>query len=696
MAKIDDLISKIDNPELRLLIEQELSKIKRQRKFGLVFEEHLPECTPLFDIPVKRGATVALKSGKISENYVVTKIENNTATCEKLDGSHTICEFDIEELVVVAQFGEPIYPFLQKIDSVQNAPESDLWHTLIEADNYHALQLLVYLYAGQVDCIYIDPPYNTGAKDWKYNNDYVDSVDAYRHSKWLSFIKRRLLLAKKLLNPTDSVLIITIDEKEYLHLGCLLEESFPEARIQMISTIINPTGTKRADEFSRTNEFIFFVRIGQCPIEQVAEVKTVASKSEVHWEPLRRHTASNIRDVQHPNQFFPIYIDVNTNDIVDIGENLPFGTDISIVEPRKNCETVWPIRDNGVEMMWGLKRETFIKRLNSGYVKIGKHTPNKPQKYSISYLASGTIEDIEKGKATITGYDEHGAVKAYYEEGKKAIPTTQWANSSHDAKVFGTLLLQQILLDRKFPFPKSLYAVKDCINLFVANKKNALIVDFFAGSGTTMHAVNLLNKEDGGHRKCIMVTNNEMNGDEESELTKNGYKPGDIEWENHGIARYVTWPRTVCSIEGHNVNGQPLNGNYIGSEIPMSDGFKSNAIYFKLGFLNKTNVSLGKEFSRMLSLLWLKSGAHGVCPILTNDSVPDMLVYPENRFAVLNSESAFGSFVSEVNSHPEIETVFIITDSENAYKDMIKHLHVKHTFQLYRDYLDNFRINQTR
>lgn len=319
----------------------------------------------------------------------------------------------------------------------------------------------------------------------------------------------RLKVAKKLLNPKDSVLIVTIDEKEYLRLGLLLEQLFPEARIQMISTIINPTGTKRADEFSRTNEFIYFVRIGQSTIEQVADVKTVTSNAEVHWEPLRRHTVSNIRDEQHPNQFFPLFINVNTNSIEEIGENLPFGIDISTVKPRKNCETVWPIRDDGREMMWGLKRETFIKRLNSGYVRIGRHTPNKPQKYSVAYLASGTIEDIESGKAEINGYDEHGAVKAYYKEGKKAIPTTQWANSSHDAKVNGTLLLQQILLDRKFPFPKSLYAVKDCLNLFIANKPDALVVDFFAGSGTTLHAINLLNAVDGGRRRCICVTNNE-------------------------------------------------------------------------------------------------------------------------------------------------------------------------------------------
>lgn len=231
MAAINDLIAQIDNPELRVRIQAEVDRMNKQKKFGLVFEEHLPECTPLYDIPVKRGSLVALKSGKVNEVYRVLNINGGEAECKKKDADD-IAKFNVDELVTVAEFGEPIYPYLKPMDSICNAPYSDLWHTLIEADNYHALQLLEYLYAGKVDCIYIDPPYNTGARDWKYNNDYVDGADTYRHSKWLSFMQKRLKIAKKLLNSKDSVLIVTIDEKEYLHLGCLLEEMFPEANIQ--------------------------------------------------------------------------------------------------------------------------------------------------------------------------------------------------------------------------------------------------------------------------------------------------------------------------------------------------------------------------------------------------------------------------------------------------------------------------------
>ncbi len=219
MAAINDLVRQIENPELRQRIQQEVAKMSKQKKFGLVFEEHLPENTPLYELPNQSGIRVSKRDGDIRDNYQVLSVKDGVADCIHLDDDKERISFPVEDLIAVAQFGEPIYPFLKPMDSICNAPDSELWHTLIQADNYHALQLLVYLYGGKVDCIYIDPPYNTGARDWKYNNDYVDGNDSYRHSKWLSFMKKRLQLAKKLLNPDDSVLIVTIDEKEYLHLG---------------------------------------------------------------------------------------------------------------------------------------------------------------------------------------------------------------------------------------------------------------------------------------------------------------------------------------------------------------------------------------------------------------------------------------------------------------------------------------------
>lgn len=697
MAILDELVTQIENPDLRARIAAEVEKLAKQKKFGLVFEEHLPECTPLWDIPVKKGSKVALKAGHVSDFYTVLKIEDGVATCLNKDKSAT-AEFAVDEIVNVAEFGEPIYPYLKPIDTVCNAPDSDLWHTLIEADNYHALQLLEYLYAGKVDCIYIDPPYNTGARDWKYNNDYVDNSDQYRHSKWLSMMQKRLKLAKKLLNPKDSVLIVTIDEKEYLHLGCLLEEMFPEAKMQMISSVIRPSGMARETEFSRANEYLYVLRFGACvvtPLPLADEWKGNISSSttnNVRWQSLMRG-GSNSERSHSPGCFYPIYISLDKQHILGVGEAIPLGVDYHTVKQPDDVIALFPVRPDGDERVWQYSPAKFLEIQKKGYVRLSTQTRNEAG-VTIRYISDGWQKRVEKNQIAVLGRNEDGSLIFDNEFDNEFIPPNQWWIRSHNATDQGSKLLQTII-GARFPYPKSLYAVHDTIRFFVEKKPNAIILDFFAGSGTTLHAVNLLNAEDDGQRRCILVTNNEVSDAEAKEMSIRGLKPGDEEWERLGIARYVTWPRTVCSIEGHDVNGNPLKGNYLGSDIPMADGFKANAAFFKLGFLDKTAVALGRQFKEMLPTLWMKAGAHGPCPTI-GEETPDMLILPENKFAVLVDERQYMEFVERVDEHSEIETVFIVTDSESGYRDMIAGLNVKESYQLYRDYLDNFRINAAR
>lgn len=603
----------------------------------------------------------------------------------------------MSDIVAVAEFGEPIYPTLKPLDFVENAPDSDLWHTLIEADNYHALQLLEYLYAEKVDCIYIDPPYNTGAKDWKYNNDYVDSSDAYRHSKWLSMMEKRLKIAKKLLDPKDSVLIVTIDEKEYLHLGCLLEEMFPEAEIQMISSVINPKGSARAGRFSRVDEYIFFVFLGKsevfpCELDMLREINE--DKRSVRWAGLMRNGEGSTR-ARIPSLFYPIFLDKETGRFHSVGEPLKPDEDRNSVICPDGTIAMFPVSSSGQELQWRLYPPSFMKYLEKGYIRFGKR--KKDATRSVSYLQDGMIKKIENGQIIIKGKNPEGDLELEYADsvGTKK-PATIWNTVSHSASEHGSTFIKNILPGRKFTYPKSLYAVHDTIRFITKEKKDALIVDFFAGSGTTLHAINLLNSEDGGHRRCIMVTNNEVSVDEAKVLDKQGHKPGDTAWEKVGIARYVTWPRTLCSIEGHDVQGKPLKGNYLGSNLPMSDGYKANAAFFKLSFLDKTSVALGRQFKELLPVLWMKGGAIGKCPVLESEKLPDMLVLPKNKMAVLIDEIFYPEFEQQLAQHPEIQTVFIVTDSEAAYREMIRAYEGKDCYQLYRDYLDNFRINTGR
>ena len=255
MARLEDLIKDIADARLRNQIAAEVGKLKARKKFGLVFEQHLPEVVQLPGLPVKPGTRVAKRTDKNAGFFLVTDAVNGkkVSILPERGGGEEV--FPKDELVVVKRFGEPMYPALVPVDRITRAPGKP-FHTLINADNFHALQVLLYCYEGCVDAIYIDPPYNSGARDWKYNNDYVDRADQYRHSKWLSMMKRRLELAKRLLKR-DGVLIVTIDENEVGHLSVLLESIFPEYLRHMVSAVINPKGTGKLN-FARVDEYVFF------------------------------------------------------------------------------------------------------------------------------------------------------------------------------------------------------------------------------------------------------------------------------------------------------------------------------------------------------------------------------------------------------------------------------------------------------
>ena len=486
------------------------------------------------------------------------------------------------------------------------------WNFIIEGDNLQALYLLEKTHKGKVDCIYIDPPYNNRNRSWKYNNDYVDNNDTYKHSKWISLMKTRLTLARRLLNPNDSVLIVTIDEKEYLHLGCLLEELFPNASIEMITSVISAKGVVRNGQFSRVEEYIFFVLIGEAQISKLRinmldeEIKKGGQRS-IEWLGLRRREPSSKRDAR-PNQFYPIFVNSETGRIDSIGEVVPSGIKRETIEVPAGCTAIWPLDSHGNETLWGLTPDILRSNWKKGYVKLKSWNKVK-QKGTIYYLPTGTIRDIECGKACLIGYADDGSVEAYYPE-EGVVPAKRvWNMKSHNAETYGTNVVSALLPDRQFPYPKSLYAVYDCLRFAVGNKPDAIVVDYFSGSGTTFHAMNLLNAADGGNRKCIMITNNEHSEAEEKALIARNLKPGDEEWENLGIAKYITWPRTKCSIEGVNIDGMPLTGYYgamvevyekkdekghgncyakkkvqIYPELEglsMASGFSANAKYFK-------------------------------------------------------------------------------------------------------------------
>ena len=223
-------------------------------------------------------------------------------------------------------------------------------------------------------------------------------------------------------------------------------------------------------------------------------------------------SGTNARRLDRPNLFYPLYVSEDGKRIIEIGKPINIQTDRNSILPLPGTKVVWPVRPNGEEGNWQIEPSRLLMIYEKGYVRLGRFTNHS---MALTYLKSGEQKKVETGVFSIVEHREDGSIIESDMKGERSfIPGTQWDIPSHNATYHGSQLLNKVLGEKRFDFPKSLYAVQDTIRFFAADKPNALIVDFFAGSGTTLHAVNLLNAEDGGHRRCIMVTNNEVSADE--------------------------------------------------------------------------------------------------------------------------------------------------------------------------------------
>ncbi|WP_216400506.1 DNA methyltransferase [Arcanobacterium phocae] len=302
---------------------------------------------------------------------------------------------------------------------------------------------------------------------------------------------------------------------------------------------------------------------------------------------------------------------------------------------------------------------------------------------------------IESGDIQVIGRDEKGVVVVEYASGaKRATPKTIWTLPSHDASRWGANLLRGLLPGRRFPFPKSLYAVEDAARFFVSQKPDAVVLDFFAGSGTTAHAVMRLNKQDGGRRQCISVTNNEVSTDEQRKLRKQGLRPGDPEWEALGIYDYITKPRVTAAITGKTPEGDPIKGDYrFTDEFPMSDGFEENAVFFTLTYESPLSVRHGRAFERVAPMLWLRAGSQGRIITSLGERGWDV----SDVYAVLENFNQSAEFFTELAATPSMQTVFFVTDDDAVFQMACRKLpEGVEPVRLYSSYLENFEINRGR
>jgi adenine-specific DNA-methyltransferase len=702
MSRLSDLIAqaKAKDPQIGADLEKEFKALSSRLPFGLNFERHRPEAVELPQRQVRKGDKVRVipKRGETTKGsqqlWQVTKIATHDgyriAQIESLDiTNRETTTVETADLVVVADFNDTIYPGLVTTEKVERGGDKP-YHVVINAENYHALKALTWTHRGKVDLIYIDPPYNSGARDWKYNNDFVGEDDLYRHSKWLAFMERRIKLARALLNPAASVLIVTIDEKEYLRLGLLLEQTLEGAQITMVSSVINPKGTGRSGDFARTNEYLFFVRIGDATVGTARDDSEKGS--EVAWETMRRRNLASVRGRKGkgacgPNQFYPIFVDSSTDAIIGRGEPLPPDVPRSSISAPPGSIAVFPVRPDGTEMNWEYTDAAFDKWWPQGYIRANGRK-QEPQPYIIQHLPNKARKEIMSGAAIIEGRRQDGSVIAKYVDASSKTVKTQWDFTSHSAEHGGTGVLKALVPGRRFPYPKSLYAVEDALRLFVANKRNAVIVDFFAGSGTTAHAVMRLNRQDDGRRQSISITNNEVAAEEQAKLRAEGFRPGDIDWEKWGISEYITKPRIAAAITGRTPEGVPITGEYkFTDKFAISEGFNENAEFFSLTYETPVALNHNAAFNHIAPLLWMRAGSRG----RRIENIPPTGWEIADSYALLVELDQAAPFLKAVRGASDLTMAYIVTDDDRRFQAIARYLpNAVEAVRLYESYLTNF------
>lgn len=654
---LDGLLAKVDDPALKAAIAGEVARLRDTKQFGLVFERHLPETAKLTNHPIRRGALVQRRASGEQPSGTVTAISSGKATVA-WEGSETTEQVAVDELVVVARFGDPIYPGLKSLGRIERGGDKP-FHTVMNAENYHALQMLQFTHAGKVDVIYIDPPYNLGG-DLTYNDKRVAKDDAFRHSKWLSFMDRRLRLARELLKPTGAI-IVAIDDTEQAHLRLLMDQIFGEQNF--LASVVWQGGRKNDSRY---------VSVGHDYMLVYARSEQTLRANDITW----RERKPGIDDV----------LAAGAKAWEASGKDADKATEL--------LQTWWK-KQKKSDFAGGL---TIYKRVDDHGRVYGDYPLDWPggggPRYGVLHPVTG-----QPCKVPVRGwvYSKPEKMQSLIDEGlvlfgedhkttprKKALLTDQdtiVARSVFESeRSRGAKRLTSLLGEKRFTFPKDSEVLQRWIKLATQDRRDAVILDFFVGSGSTVQAVMELNAADGGRRQCIAVTNNEVDEKQAKKLAKQGLMPGDDEWEQRGIFEHVAKPRIETLVTGKRPDG-----------TTYSDGLDENVEFLELTYQDPNRVARGRSYTDVAPLLWLLAGATGprIDDPCHSYSAPDGANY-----AVLFDPAYVRDLVADLDDREEVETVFIVTDSIAVFQQAVAELpaHVE-PIRLYEAYLRNFEIN---
>lgn len=659
MAHVDNLIERIPDPHLRAQIADEVAKLVEHKDFGLVFQRHLPEDLEVPGIRPRRGDVVRLRADADKRNYVVLSASGGAASVIAVDAAKQTIEgsepttHPYDELVVVKDFSTPIYPGLAPLGEINRGDDRPT-HVVIQGENYYALETLLYTHEGKVDLIYIDPPYNTGSDDWIYNDRFVATTDSYRHSKWLSFMERRLLHAKRLLKPTG-VLIVAIGDDEHHRLRMLLDDIFGE--VNFIANVAWQGGVSALAK--HTGGGLDYMLIYGAD-------------------------ASRVPSFQDPKPLAPEMIAL-VSDVMESGKTPD--------EAQRALATF--IKGKRSEISIGLARFNKVDELGRIYLEgdLANSLPRPNLRYPITNPQTGRTYDPPPngwavGRATMERLiEEHMVVfgsgnvparKRLLSEHLTALPAPSFVRDRRAS----TLHLRNVLGDKRFPNPKDHEVLMRWIRMTCPT--DGCVVDFFAGSGTTAEAVMRLNAQDGGTRTSVSVTNNELSSKTASSLRAAGLRPGDVGWESQGVFERVTRPRIETVVTGIRVDGSTF-----------SDGLNENVAFYRLTYEDENLIALGRQFDAVAPLLWLKAG--GVGPVVRRRGDALWALPSGARYGVLFAPAQAKAFAELVAVHDrELRHLFVVTDSESEFQQAMAYLPPElrlETTRLYTDYLHSFEIN---
>lgn len=647
---LDHLISQVEDVGLRDRLAREINFLRGSRHFGLVFDRHLPESVRLLDHPIRKGIRVALRDESSEETWTVDHFTDHSRDVAVLDGEGG--ERHISELAVVREFGEPVYPGFRSIERIANGPVESPWHVVINGENYHALQVLKLTHREKVDLIYIDPPYNTGNDGWIYNDKYVDHKDRAKSSKWLSFLERRLLIARDLLKPTG-VIIVSIGDDEHHRLRMLLDQILGDKNF-----IMNVAWQGGVSALSRHHggglDYMLVYGRDATKVGQFRDPKPLAPE----MLKLAAEAISAGKSAEEAQKMLRDFIRTE-------GKDLPPGV------RRFNRVD----EDGEVFLEGDLANSLYRPNLRYALTDPATGRSYDPPKNGWSVGQEKMAELISQGRIIFDG-DRIPTRKRLLREQMLSLASPSFYRDRRTA----TNRLAEQLGDRRFPFPKDHTVLMRWFRM--AAPKNAVILDFFGGSGTTTEAVIQLNAEDGGSRQSILVTNNEIGAKEAKKLRKEGVYPGDLQWESRGVFEYVCRPRVSTAVTGVRPDGSEYSG-----------GLSANVEMFDLTYLDPGMVRRGNEFKSIAPLLWLQAGARG-------EQIQELSQNGwkvTGAYGVLFDIDYLAEFAAaigkSVSSDASPNVVFIITDSPAEYRQAAERIPSGiETVQLFEDYL-NYMIN---